>query len=174
MKNCLTIDPEAQWIKSLPVERLIATMLGLMRFQSRYNFFLASPVMRIMSALAILKPRYWIKCSQSDFENLLFSIGVDCQVDATRDHSWNAMEEFFQLVCHRAFTSSNGADEQEGSDVENQMDIDNHPSDLRTVVSFLWRAALECAKRAETLIPWAAKAFETTAKMLRYFVAQLC
>jgi hypothetical protein len=50
------------------------------------------------------------------------------------------------------------------------MDIDPKPSEVRDIVAYLWELVIDCLVMAKADIPNAAKAFETAADVLRYFL----
>ena len=53
------------------------------------------------------------------------------------------------------------------------MDIDPKPSEVRDIIAYLWDVVIDCLIMAKSDIPLAAKAFETAAEILRYFMVGL-
>jgi hypothetical protein len=166
-QNFLTVDPEPSWIRRMPVGRMIKAMLNFMRFQARQNFHLALPVMHVLSGLAALDAKLWLKVADYEFKKLFIAMGLESSIDSTRENIWNALLDFFQVACHKAFAVTNGNSEQSDSDVESKMDIDQPTNDMRRVVLSLWQLTLDCLKKAEVFISFASKSFETAANMLR-------
>ena len=142
-------------------------MLNFLRFHIKGNYHIATPVMKILAALSTIDPHLWLKVVESSFEDSFFTLAID-HVPEIREPVWNAFQEFFVNSCQKAFAITNGNSEQSDSDVEGKMEIDYHPDETRSIVSFLWHVTVDCLQKAKLCIPYAAKAFSSGASMLRY------
>lgn len=158
---------DASWVGSLPLERMINSMLNFLRFHIKNNYHIATPVMNILAVLSTIDAHLWLKVVQSSFEDSFFALAIDL-VPEIREPIWNAMLDFFASSCQRAFAVTNGNGEQSDSDVEGKMQIDHHPNEMGNIVSYLWQVTVNCLQKSKNYIPYAAKAFTSGASMLRY------
>jgi hypothetical protein len=160
-------------VASLPVERLIATLLRILRFQGQLNGYLATPVFNILFTLSSIDAELWMKILRSGFEGQFYAMAVECQNESIRENSWNCLLAFFTSLCRESFAITNGNGDHSDSDNENKMDIDRTPAEGRDVILFIWEVAIGCMRNSHVYISQASKAFETGANMLRYFSIEL-
>jgi hypothetical protein len=134
---------------------------------------LATPILNVFFSLSSVDPRLWMTTVKSEFERIFYGLAVECPHDSIRDCAWNSLKEFFAKTCQAAFRTTNGVNgNASDSDVDSKMEIDQ-PDEKKDIVKFLWEVMMQCLKKSTNHIPYAAKAFETGAIMLR-FVLRCC
>lgn len=154
------------WHRTIPVERLVRAMLNYWAYIAKQDPYLSSSVMNILLVLSAMDATLWLSIIQPEFEPLFFAIAVEHSNDVTREAVWTSFGDLFTYCCMKAFAAIDGNREQNDSDAESKMEIDQHPD--RDIVSYLWRVTLNCLKKASAYIPLAGKGFDTGAKILRY------
>ena len=164
----LILDIETPWFSDLPVERLLKALLNTIQFHANRSPYVIAPTLNTLFTLSSIDTPLWLKILNPTFGTCFYTLAVACPNDAVREHAWNCLRGFFAKCCQGAFNTTNGTQEN-GSDVENRMDIDPKPSEVRDIVAYLWELVIDCLVMAKTDIPNAAKAFETAADVLRYF-----
>src|SRR5208282_1362063 len=68
---------DASWVGSLPLERMINSMLNFLRFHIKNNYHIATPVMNILAVLSTIDAHLWLKVVQSSFEDSFFALAID-------------------------------------------------------------------------------------------------
>jgi hypothetical protein len=161
------LDVDTPWFSNLPVDRLLKALLNTMQSHANRFPYVVSPVLNVLFTLSTINAPLWLEVLKPTFALHFYNLAIGCQIDTVREHAWNCLRGFFTKCSHGAFSPSNGTEEN-GSDIENKMDIDPNPTGVRDIVSFLWESIIRCLIMAKADIPNAAKAFETAADILRY------
>ena len=143
-----------------------------MEFHATRGPYVIAPVLNILFTLSSIDTALWLKILDPVFCTRFYSLAVACPADSVREHAWNCLRGFFAKCCQGAYSNTNGTEEN-GSDVEHRMDIDQKPSEVREIIAYLWQVVINCLVMAKNDIPHAAKAFDTAADLLRYVLVSL-